>query len=192
MVETRSRSQVLGSGNLTPGGKEQPTSTSAMTPTPKTARKRASSRIKEVQEEHEEQQQQQQQTPQDQIKTTAEEAPQQQQMQPSQKAQQVDHTDYEFFGPHGTAVIIFVLPAVLYGLFYSCNASGCLQLLPQLTVPGFPSGSQIFTLDALLVYFGWMAALVLLHVLLPGQKAQGVMLPDGSRLTYKLNGGCTT
>jgi hypothetical protein len=34
----------------------------------------------------------------------------------------------------------------------------------------------------------WFVLVLLLHVLLPGEEAQGVLLPTGRRLTYKLNG----
>jgi len=34
---------------------------------------------------------------------------------------------------------------------------------------------------------GWFFSLVALHLLLPGKRVQGVVLPDGSKLTYKLN-----
>ena len=39
-----------------------------------------------------------------------------------------------------------------------------------------------------LVFLGWMAFCVAAHVALPGVVKQGTPLPDGSRLTYKLNG----
>jgi hypothetical protein len=81
------------------------------------------------------------------------------------------------------------LPGVCYALVYACNASGCMHLAPRLTVPGFPPGQRLFTWQALAVFLGWFGAQVLLHLLLPGQRRQGVVLPDGSRLTYKLNGG---
>lgn len=97
--------------------------------------------------------------------------------------------EYEFFGPHGPAVLTLVLPAVIYGLVYTCNSSGCLELWPQLRIPGFPSGAQLFSWEALQVYCGWFFGLVALHLILPGKKAEGVVLPNGKRLTYKLNGG---
>ena len=97
----------------------------------------------------------------------------------------------QFFGPHlGPLGIMLGLPAVCYALVYACNASGCMHLAPKFSIPGFPPGQRLFSWQALGVYVAWLVAQVLLHLLLPGQRRQGVVLADGSRLTYKLNGGC--
>ena len=37
-------------------------------------------------------------------------------------------------------------------------------------------------------YLAWIALCVALHVILPGERKEGVVLRDGTRLTYKLNG----
>jgi hypothetical protein len=47
--------------------------------------------------------------------------------------------------------------------------------------------STIFSMHAMLVYLTWFFGLASLHLALPGKTAQGVVLPDGSRLNYKLN-----
>ena len=97
--------------------------------------------------------------------------------------------EFEFFGPYlGPLGIMLGLPAVCYALVYACNASGCMHLAPSFTIPGFPAGQRLFTWEALAVYCAWFAAQAALHLLLPGQLRQGVALPDGSRLPYKLNG----
>jgi delta14-sterol reductase len=96
--------------------------------------------------------------------------------------------DFEFGGPHGPAFIILALPAVVYGLVYACNAGGLLSLYPALSIPGFPAGQEFLTAPGLLGFFGWMALVLLLHLLLPAQKAEGVVLPNGKRLKYRLNG----
>lgn len=102
---------------------------------------------------------------------------------------QADHEEYEFFGPHGPFLLIFLLPAVLYALIYACNKDGCFSLypLPVKTAPGFPSGSRLFSWEATAAYFGWFFGLVALHLILPGTVAQGSVLKDGRRLNYKLN-----
>ncbi len=100
--------------------------------------------------------------------------------------------EYEFFGPHGPFLLIFVLPLTVYGLYFGCNATGCLKVWPTFSVPGFPAGAQLFTTEALGVFLAWFFGVVALHLVLPGQRAQGVVLPDGSRLTYKLNGASHT
>eukprot|EP00199_Chlamydomonas_sp_CCMP681_P000824 CAMPEP_0119109460 /NCGR_PEP_ID=MMETSP1180-20130426/17922_1 /TAXON_ID=3052 ORGANISM="Chlamydomonas cf sp, Strain CCMP681" /NCGR_SAMPLE_ID=MMETSP1180 /ASSEMBLY_ACC=CAM_ASM_000741 /LENGTH=456 /DNA_ID=CAMNT_0007095217 /DNA_START=166 /DNA_END=1536 /DNA_ORIENTATION=+ len=106
----------------------------------------------------------------------------------SQKRQQDSHQhEYEFFGPHGPALLILVLPTVVYGLYATCNAGGCLQLYPSLVLPGFPAGAPLISWQAVAVVASWFLGLVLLHLVLPGQRVQGVLLPNGQRLTYKLN-----
>lgn len=44
--------------------------------------------------------------------------------------------------------------------------------------------------QALAVYVAWFGFQVALHLLLPGKERQGVVLPTGERLTYKLTGEC--
>jgi delta14-sterol reductase len=95
---------------------------------------------------------------------------------------------FEFLGPHGPLGIILALPLVCYGLVFACNSQGCLHLVPHFSLPGFPEGQAFFSLEALAVFLGWFGLLVILHLLLPGERAQGTVLPDGSRLKYKLNG----
>ncbi len=107
-------------------------------------------------------------------------------MAPAPKGKPAVH--YEFFGPHGPALLVFVLPLTLYGLIAGCNATGCLALWPSIKVPGFPSGMTFWSWEALYVYVGWFAVVLGLHLVLPGTRAEGVILPNGKRLTYKLNG----
>ncbi|GLC33514.1 hypothetical protein PLESTB_000083300 [Pleodorina starrii] len=102
------------------------------------------------------------------------------------KAAQKKH-HFEFFGPHGPALLVFVLPAVCYALILGCNKDSCLQLWPELKLPSLQSNIQWYSKEAIVAYLAWFLGLALLHVLLPGQRAEGVVLPDGKRLTYKLN-----
>lgn len=99
-----------------------------------------------------------------------------------------DHFEYEFFGPYGPAVLVPALPFVVLGLVYACNSEGCLQLSQLSAVPGFPSDQPLYSQEAMAAVVGWFLIVLLLHVLLPGDEAQGVLLPSGRRLTYKLNG----
>lgn len=97
--------------------------------------------------------------------------------------------EFEFFGPYGPAAIMLLLPATCYGLVYACTRSSCLSLLPELKLPSPQiSVDSLFSVEATLVFLAWMGVITLLHLLLPGQRAQGVVLPNGKRLTYKLNG----
>eukprot|EP00879_Flechtneria_rotunda_P016886 GHRR01017676.1.p1 GENE.GHRR01017676.1~~GHRR01017676.1.p1 ORF type:complete len:424 (+),score=84.03 GHRR01017676.1:223-1494(+) len=95
--------------------------------------------------------------------------------------------EYEFLGPYGPAILVPVLPLVVLGLSYACNPQRCLQLYPSLRVPAFPAGQPIYTHEAMAAVAGWFAFISGLHLLLPGEWAQGVLLPNGRRLKYKLN-----
>lgn len=97
--------------------------------------------------------------------------------------------DFEFFGPYGPGAIMVFLPLVCYGLVYGCTRTSCLSVFPDLKLPTPQvSLNNLFSLEATLVFLGWMGAITLLHLLLPGQRVQGVVLPNGGKLTYKLNG----
>ena len=97
--------------------------------------------------------------------------------------------EFEFMGPTaGPLGMVLGLPAVCYGLFYACNAGGCLGLSQPGRLLGFPPAQRLFTWQALAVYLAWFACQAALHLLLPGRRAQGTKLPDGTQLTYKLNG----
>lgn len=101
--------------------------------------------------------------------------------------------EYEFMGPWvGPSAIVLGLPAVCYGLYYTCNQQGCLTMWPEPRVPGFPPGTRLISLAGFGVFLLWLAAQVLIHLLVPGQHRPGVQLADGSRLSYKLTGDCVT
>lgn len=99
--------------------------------------------------------------------------------------------DFEFFGPHGPALIMVFLPLTLYGLVYACNANGTLQLSPTFSLPGFSANQKYFTLEALAAYVAWFFLILGLHLVLPGASVKGVKLPNDKQLTYKLNCKCS-
>ena len=74
------------------------------------------------------------------------------------------------------------LPLVVVGLAAACGGAYCLGPSPlgafRIDV------DALVSLDALVVVCGWLAFQALLQIALPGPRAQGVVLPDGSRLTY--------
>lgn len=107
----------------------------------------------------------------------------------TKRVAKTDDFEYEFFGPYiGPICIVIGLPLVCYGLVYACNAQGCMQLAPHFTLPGFAVDQKFFSWEAMGVVVGWFAFQIALHVLLPGQRHQGVLLPNGTTLSYKLNG----
>ena len=102
---------------------------------------------------------------------------------------------YEFGGPLGAIGIIFGLPLVTYALFFLCGADYCLapsnaaEALDRLVGPLSPPAlADLVSARAFAVVFGWFLFQVLLERFLPGPEAQGVVLKNGSRLTYRING----
>jgi len=106
---------------------------------------------------------------------------------------------FEFAGPYlGPVGILFGLPLLTWGYQYYCNAGG------WPSIPGAPSAAQAWdsiTPAALLsaiasswstevfaIYALWWYGLALLSLTLPGATGKGIVLRDGSQLTYPLNG----
>ena len=94
---------------------------------------------------------------------------------------------YDFMGPNvGPIAIMAGLPVVNFMLWYGCNATGCA------TFASFPAIKEqlvsvpLATPGGFAAVAAWLSAQILLHVLLPGRRAQGEKLPDGTHLTYKL------
>lgn len=101
------------------------------------------------------------------------------------KMPQKDHT-YEFFGPViGPIGIMLGLPTVCYALFFLCHGETCLTMP---TVMKSMSDTVLFSWTAVAVFTCWILFQILLHLLFPGEIAEGVKLPDGTRLRYKLTG----
>ena len=102
----------------------------------------------------------------------------------------------EFLGPIGTAGISIIAPLTSYFLFYACNEStGCppTSMSDWATIwnrlGGWPSPSgQLWEWKAAGVYLAWYAFCVMCWVVLPSEKAQGNLLRDGKRVTYRMNG----
>jgi delta14-sterol reductase len=55
-------------------------------------------------------------------------------------------------------------------------------------MPKLPDGMALFSWEACAVFAGWIAYTTALHLVLPGMKKEGIVLSDGTRLAYKLNG----
>jgi len=95
-------------------------------------------------------------------------------------------TETEFGGPVGVFGMMIGLPAVIYGLFIFCNDPlvGCpdWQALPDLSKHTF------YSTQAVLVELLWFGFLMILWGVLPGRWINGVKLPSGERLAYKMNG----
>eukprot|EP00056_Hartaetosiga_gracilis_P022551 m.31535 g.31535 ORF g.31535 m.31535 type:complete len:425 (+) comp9704_c0_seq1:100-1374(+) len=97
-------------------------------------------------------------------------------------------THFEFGGPIGAPVVMLLLPAVVYMLFFMCNKDkgDCSPFtFPDLTALTW---SDLFDLNALFVYIGWFAFQALLYVVVPGPICKGLPLRNGDVLNYKCNG----
>lgn len=95
--------------------------------------------------------------------------------------------EFEFFGPYlGPIGIPIATISTCFALYHLCGAHGCASLLDW-SLPPAALGPWL-TWQAVAVYLGWLAFQIALHLLLPGQRVQGVPLPNGQRLTYKFTG----
>eukprot|EP01127_Copromyxa_protea_P001766 TRINITY_DN11687_c0_g1_i1.p1 TRINITY_DN11687_c0_g1~~TRINITY_DN11687_c0_g1_i1.p1 ORF type:complete len:421 (+),score=94.03 TRINITY_DN11687_c0_g1_i1:17-1279(+) len=94
---------------------------------------------------------------------------------------------FEFMGPHGPIGMMLSLPLTVIGLYLVCNSNGCLHLAP-FELPQFEEFlPQLFSWSALFATWGWLAFMVILHLVLPGTIMEGTTLSTGKKLTYKLN-----
>ncbi|WOO85586.1 Delta(14)-sterol reductase [Vanrija pseudolonga] len=101
----------------------------------------------------------------------------------------------EFFGPIGTTIVTFATPAVAYALFFTCNeVTGCNPSASSLsnlahTIGNWPSSAgKLWEWKALAVYLAWYAWCIATWVILPTEWIEGLLLRDGTRKKYKMNG----
>ena len=102
-------------------------------------------------------------------------------------------TEYEFGGPVGAALTMAVMPLVVYGLFFACNADLCVRGPSTAAAALDQARSSIaattfWSWEAAAVVLGWFVLQALLFLWLPGPMVPGAALQDGSRLTYPMNG----
>ena len=118
----------------------------------------------------------------------------------------------------GPIVLVLGLPAICYGLIHACNGRGCIGRsswhwpgLPEGTLLFSWQATAVYLAWLLLqvqTAFGGICNVMLavteilqllvtckidavqvgLHLVLPGQQADGVVLSNGKRLRYKLTG----
>jgi len=98
-------------------------------------------------------------------------------------------TEYEFGGPAGATAVMIFLPLVILGLYAACGRDGCVTS-PASALDVFSSLSlgPLWDWTAASVVVGWTLLHFALYVLLPGPRVEGVVLRDGSRLKYPING----
>ena len=95
---------------------------------------------------------------------------------------------WSFGGPVGCALISVLILVIPYYLYF------CVRFNSGMPIPGPNADTAAFwrsivpTWTATGLYLGWMVLQVLLQVFVPGPKVEGVAQPDGTRLTYRMNG----
>jgi hypothetical protein len=109
-------------------------------------------------------------------------------------SKQSNKVQYEFGGPIGTFFVVVGLPFVIYLLFFLCNKDVCVSFNTFLVdkskiLNGLPTSlSQLFSIDATVIYLGWLLFHVLLERILPGEVVEGVELQNGKILLYTISG----
>ncbi|PIK61428.1 putative delta(14)-sterol reductase isoform X2 [Apostichopus japonicus] len=91
---------------------------------------------------------------------------------------------YEFGGPIGVVLMMFLLPLVVYYLYFACNKGKCqFDLYP--TCEG--DWKKYFDVEAFLLVIGWIVFQVLIYFIPVGRIVQGLPLRSGKRLKYYVN-----
>jgi protein-S-isoprenylcysteine O-methyltransferase Ste14 len=87
-----------------------------------------------------------------------------------------------------SALTVVGVPVLVYFLYFSVGFNdGQVLPLPAADFGAFVA-SIVPTVEAAVVYGGWLLLQVLLYVVLPGPVVEGLPLVDGSRLKYRING----
>ena len=103
---------------------------------------------------------------------------------------------YEFGGPLGAGLVIIGLPYVIFALFFLCNQDTCLEFnhLSDFNWSKFitqlSEAHSHLTSWSLQIFIGWFLFQVLLERCLPGEIAEGTVLPGTKdvKLKYIMNG----
>jgi hypothetical protein len=112
---------------------------------------------------------------------------------PAAAKDQPHEEGFEFGGPPGACATMLALPCVIVGLYAACGAAGCVALddpygfLSALR-DALSSAEPQLSPWALQVVLGWILVQAGLERLLPAEVVEGVVLADGSRLRYRMNG----
>ena len=102
--------------------------------------------------------------------------------------------EYEFGGPIGALAVMFLLPVVIYGLFFLCNKDYCLTFENILLFDWNSFQQKLPDMNGLLnerasyMFVGWIAFHILLERILPGEVAYGTQLRNGGTLSYCMSG----
>lgn len=107
---------------------------------------------------------------------------------------------YEFGGPIGALFVTLSVPFFTYWLSLACTpSSGCppwpLNAFASFHRDGFAAiiggkdwWNGLWSGEAALVYLGWYAFCLVCWAVLPGKMVEGVVLRNGERIKYPMNG----
>ncbi|BFZ07727.1 hypothetical protein BsWGS_10766 [Bradybaena similaris] len=93
---------------------------------------------------------------------------------------------YEFMGPIGAFLLVFLLPLTAYYVNFTCSKGKC----SILEIPSVPKKvlTSLFQVESALIFLGWFFFQALLAVLPIGRVVEGQPLKSGGRLQYRCNG----
>lgn len=107
---------------------------------------------------------------------------------PSNPYQESEPFEYEFGGPIGAFLTVLSLPPLILYLTH-CASIGQLDLnMDQIKATCFTNYDLLTILYCALVLISWFGFQVVLERVLPGDVAEGVLLENGKRLKYNING----
>lgn len=99
-----------------------------------------------------------------------------------------------YFRRLGALGVTLGTPFLTYALYFTCNEAGCpspeflANPVDTFKTSLWPGWSGIFSAQATGYYVAYFFALIAMQYVLPGKTAEGVVLTNGTRLKYKLNG----
>ncbi len=106
-------------------------------------------------------------------------------------------TEYQFFGPPGALLVTICSPLIAYLLYFGCSEEngGCPPRSYAAWIPSIISSIQrldwwasLWDTEATIIYLAWYIFCVVAWAVLPGDDFQGVVMRNGQRKTYKVNG----
>ncbi|ORX70394.1 ERG4/ERG24 ergosterol biosynthesis protein [Basidiobolus meristosporus CBS 931.73] len=90
---------------------------------------------------------------------------------------------YEFMGPIGATLLLLFMPLLTLHFAFECDGLNSCSFFQF----NYWSLRSLFDYKAALAYLGWVAYLVCLFFLLPGDWVDGTTLRNGKKLQYKIN-----
>lgn len=106
-------------------------------------------------------------------------------------------TEYQFFGPPGALLVTISSPLIAYALYFGCSeeSGGCPPGNLAAWIPSVTSSitrldwwMSLWDAEATVIYLAWYLFCVVAWAILPGNDFQGVLMRNGQKKTYKVNG----